>query len=120
MPEHEMEPTPVDNNGSLSGSTLAAVTAIIITLTTALTFLTYAGSDITQLVSFLGFIPNVILSIVLLRKQSTIEGKVEKVERNTNGNLTALIEKINHVPTTPDVVQPVERPYGSRDGITGR
>lgn len=94
----ELEDQELNSTGSLSGATLAAITAMIIAMIGSMTALVWHGSDVTEIAASLAFVPTIILQMFTMRRQSDIAETVHKVEKNTNGNMTALIEKINHVP----------------------
>lgn len=93
------------SSGSLSAATLASLTVILCFTIGALTFLAHEGSNMTEIVSFLSFIPNVIMGIILLRRQETAKEVLDKVEKNTNGNMSALIEKIAPVPSESPIAK---------------
>jgi len=98
----ELEDQVTNDNGSLSSAALAAITAMIIAMIGSMTALVWHGSDATEIAGSLAFVPTIILQMFTMRRQIDIANVVNKVEKNTNGNMTALIEKINHVPDGQD------------------
>ena len=120
MSKHEsinIGETPVER---MSTALIAAVTVTICFVVGVLGLLVWHGASITELVAYFGATLNAIIGFVVLRRQEAAESKLDKVERNTNGNMTALIEKLNHTPSVETVTEsepPVEPPYGRRDAI---
>lgn len=87
----------------IPSSVVISITLVTMTLIGSLSFLTYQHADISQLIGFLGFIPSTIATLFVMYRQDEQKQVLDKVEKNTNGALTTLIQKVGPINDDPQV-----------------